>query len=186
MIVDVLWGKFVANMGGNGAADDGSNKFAVNTAVNDVALDVSQGWNYVFGVPLAPASHYYKVQARDGLTVLSVGCMLPYHFTWSDMGCMSFGYWAKNGASIQYAAINQINTPSGQLPVPFTNYELSIGPYVPWPVDDSIGGPYPWYNLVANFRAGRVSMIGVPASLNTQTITPIPFVKVQHTLPFLH
>jgi len=182
MIIDVMTGIFIANIGGNGAADSVKNKFTVNNAVNEVPIinAAVTDWNFVFQVnPL-----FCRIQAQDAITVLSFGVMVPYHFVWSQLPVLSFYYWAKNGASIQSDKFPEINAPSGFLPAPFANYEMSLGGYCPWPVP-STGGPYADYELIASFLGGRVSMIGVPAALNGVVITPVPFVKIQHTLPLL-
>jgi hypothetical protein len=193
MIIDVMWGKMIANKGPNGAGPTG-NSFTVNNAVNEVVLSgggLGTG-AHIYGVPNYDGSvSFAKIQAKDSITILSLGLMVPYSFVQSAMASLSFGYWATDGIGpALFNPIPEINIPTGDVPIPFYNYEMSIGTYVPWPVPASgnPGGNYAYYYLCSFFppiATAKVSMIGAPASLNGVVITPVPFVKIQHTLPLL-
>lgn len=73
---------------------------------------------------------------------------------------------------------------AGVLPIPFPNYEFSIGGFID-PAEIGLTGVS--YELFCKFGADsadrlQISMIDVPASLNTKTFYIVPFVKVLHTL----
>jgi hypothetical protein len=192
MITDILYGGFIPNVAGNGPAASARNTFVVNNAAADVPLDVTTNpeWLYVFGAPsnfnLVGTPYYTKVQSKDSVTLLSFGLMMPYHFVLSQIAEFYLGYYCPQEALPACKPILELQNGAGDLVIPFVNYEMSLGVYFSWPAHVAVPAAADYYYLCGLVNGGRVSQIGTPAILNGVSITPVPFMKIQHTLPLLH
>jgi hypothetical protein len=175
-IIDVL-----ATTNINGGIDERQN-FTVNNLVADVSLNAFVGGSG----RLRPAfSTNYKIAPKDNITILSMGITLPYSFSLSTR--------------IPYVKLNWFDaTGSGGLPfgssantqLPFANYELSCGNFVPWPTPRLL--PYyitmllgqPPLDVAEN--QVRVSMAGIPAIIPNGAVLPVTcWIKISHNLPLV-
>jgi len=173
MIVDILIGKFVANVAGNPAAVTTRNTFTPNNAVNEVSIDVAAAaWRFIFCKVGAP---FYRFNDADNLTILSAGIAFPYHFIRSTTELrIKIDFYA-NATPYTNGQLSQ----DGELQFPYSDAEMSLGILVPKPTIPAVVGPYSMRGIMT---AGAVSMIGSPAALNGVVQYPIPFMKVMHTL----
>jgi hypothetical protein len=192
VILDVLYGRFVALVGGNGAADSNRNKFVVNNAAVDVAIDLASAPAWYFIFCQGPLHRYYWFRPNDNLLLLSGGVIYPYNYSPSiEPPSVFYEYYALHviGAIAASGPIAQITGAGGDLEFPSSNYELSTNIFIPWPAAALIGPPpgvaVDKLLLRGRITGGRVSMIASPAALDTSTQVPIPFVKVLHTLPMV-
>jgi hypothetical protein len=146
----------------------------------DVELDVLVPGQAI----LRPAdSLNYRLNLKDNITILSIGVSLPYTFGLSTRGIYAILFW-NDGIGAGPLNVGQANV----IEIPFANYELSIGAFVPWPtpnlapyhIEMIVGtNPYILENRV------RISMVGVDAALIPGTFPVTSFVKVAHNLPFV-
>jgi len=133
---------------------------------------------------------FSRFQRGDNFTILSVGIFIPERFTIWD-------YPDASGIK-RSAPLLQLNgtlggglTPIftfgniGDMKIPFQNYEFSIGAFVD--VED-LAVQSVTYQLECTFPFAngepdnlKISMIDVPAALNTKVFRIVPFVKVLHT-----
>lgn len=163
------------------AEGDSRQTFTVNTAVNDIGLDIVPA---VSG-NLKDASGRSWLHPRDNISILSIGFSLPYNFCLSTkITVMYLTFFDSTGA---FGALN-IGDGTGMIWIPAENYELSIGAFIPWP-STAIGS----IRLVAYIgdhtglmaaRQCRISMIGVPAALNGTTQYLTSWVKVSQNDQF--
>lgn len=164
--------------------NDNAFKFTVNTAVSYVNLVKTN--DGILERCSSNAGIDGKFQWRDKFTLLSIGCRLPLGFEFypNDNAGNYNGpfidlYFKKESAAP--GALIYANPPSIHLP--FENYEMSCGIYYDVP---PLNEPF-W--LVPEFPSGgggytqRISMLNVPAALNTLTFYCPIWAKVLHNLP---
>lgn len=175
-LIDVLATKLTV---GVGAADE-RQTFTANNLVNDVELDpfvAGQGiLRSANGIP-------HLIAPKDNINVLSIGISLPYHYVLSTRIVYVSLHWEDGVGS------GAFNLGTGNfIEIPFANYELSIGAYVPWPTPRING-----YQIVmiigtdtvnAAYRM-RVSQIGGPAALNQAVLPVTSFVKIAHNISLI-
>lgn len=148
--------------------------FTVNTAVNSVDTNPFLG-----GAILRPGLEAnYKVALKDNITILSLGVSLPYNFILADRN-LQISLQAYDGVTI----VPLLST-TVIMELPFVNYEFAFGAFVPW--NPLLIHPY-YIQMQVNpsmFPAERanISMIGVPAALNTLTLPITCFAKISHNL----
>lgn len=154
--------------------------FTVNTGATSVALSVPVG---DVGI-LWDADHKSWFQFLEHFTLISLGFKMPLGFEFYNVKDNSGD---ENLPAIQMAVKEQgagsvkLLTP-GLLYIPFDNYELNYGRF--FEMDTSLIAANR-YQLVFNFVQGwtyNVSMINVPAALNTVTFYVPIFAKIEHTL----
>lgn len=163
----------------------GSNQatFTVNTAVTDVPINASPIEYDLLGAP--EIGFYRFFQPDDSIRILSLGVILPYHFVLSTRPIyLQITYQASGGIS------GGVFPNGGYICTPFENYELACDVFFDYPVSgkqvkytvhivDGTG------SITDPAKIMRVSMIGVPASLNGQTLPITVFIKVLHTLQMI-
>lgn len=182
--ISLLVGKFMANVGGNGAASSNQNTFTVNTAVNEVAIDTATvpAWYFIFQA----GAFAYNFAARDNIRLLSAGIYLPHGFS---VGKTPLKMQISRYATMQnltfvrtYIAELSGSGTDSFIEMPFANYEFALDCFCPYP--DQSSNPADnciKYLIECQINAGDVSMFGAPAGSNGQVYTPIPFMKVLHT-----
>ena len=174
-IIDILYGKFIPSIGGNGVADSNRNKFTVDHSVNSVDFDTTDTPNWFFIFQTDPGKYAFK--SKDNIEILSVGLKLPYYFIEAEkMPVLEFS-WV---SSSSVGALAEIAPPSGRVILPFANYELNLGVYIPFP---TVSPSTSKMLLRCQIVDGDVSMIGVSDDILDDTVfTPIPFIKILHNL----
>lgn len=188
--IDLLIGQFVANEGGNPAVINNRNRFTVNTGVNTVNIDTATApvWNFTFLKPYGTLPRFFS--ARDNIRVLSMGVMLPYGFEIGDtpitMSINKLCTYNKIGAPASQPFNEFLDYDGGDstFSFPFANYEFATDIISEFFAQD----PNPAisitsYAITCKILSGNINMVGVNSSLNGQVITPIPFMKVLHTIP---
>lgn len=163
------------------AGVDERQTFTVNNAVADVEMDAFVAGQGI----LRPAfSFNYKVKQKDNITVLSMGISLPYSYSPSTRSVYIKLFWNDGvGSGVFNIGSNNL------IELPFGNYELSIGAFVPWPTPRAL--PY-WIEMLigANPELAedrlRISMIGSPALIVNGTKLPVTaFMKIAYNLPLV-
>ena len=137
--------------------------------------------------PVAPIMDFYsaditkrKFARGDNVQLLSMGYFIPENFCTYEMGGVNYavpswriyGYRVTSAASV---ALNQFGA-FGMIQSPFPNYEMSMGVFLD--AETVLGEDF--YLQIEVSEPGRISMIGVPAILNTKRFHVIPFVKILH------
>lgn len=153
---------------------DESQFFTVNTAVKFVTLTASPSGDGF----LKTAEGKDTFQPGDNFILLSIGCLLPIGFEFYEWKAAvttslpNIHLKRKVGAGLMSFWVP--NT----IWLPFGNYELNMGVFFEAPVD-LLG-----FKLASDLTiaAARISMIGVPAALNTDEFRVPIFWKVLHTL----
>jgi hypothetical protein len=175
-LIDVLATKLMI---GAGAIDE-RQSFTANNAVNDLELDA-----FVPGQGILRSANGLPnlISPKDNIQVLSIGISLPYHYVLSSRIAHVSFHWEDGVGS------GAFNIGTGNfIEIPFANYELSIGAYVPWPTPRLNG-----YQIVmiistdtvnAAYRM-RISQIGGPAALNAAVLPVTSFIKIAHNLPLI-
>lgn len=159
--------------------------FIVNNAVNSVTV-----------TSMAIEKEMYSGDGRrrftnaDAMIVLSVGYFIPERF-------VLWNYENVAGEQLTNPHIElrlKENTgvfwdvfgfgSGGVMPIPFPNYEFSIGGFIN-PKDLGLTGTT--FEVFCKFGADsadrmQISMVDVPAALNGQTFYIVPFIKVLHSL----
>lgn len=159
--------------------------FVVNNAVNFVPVTM-----------MAIEKEMYSGDSKrvftnaDAMIILSVGYFIPERF-------VLWNYENVAGEQLTNPHIHlrlKENTgvfwdvdgfgSGGKMPLPFPNYEFSIGGFIS-PIDLGLTGTsfeiYCRFGADSNDRL-QISMVDVPAALNGTTFYIVPFVKVLHTL----
>lgn len=188
-IIELLTGKFIANEGGNGAADSLRNKITVNTGVDSVNIDSATNpeWRWVFSKNYGTNPRY--ISARDQVRILSMGVMIPYGLDLSAtvLTLEFFKYTYFQGGlktSLDMPEFIDYGGLVSSFSFPFVNYEFAcdiVSPFEPQtntPVDNPVQ-----YCFTCKALSGSFSMVGVNTSLNGDVITPVPFMKILHTIP---
>lgn len=188
--INILYGKFLANEAGNPAVVNNRNKFTVNTGVNTVNFDTSTGptWNFTFCKDGALGGNPFRFfRGRDQIRVLSFGIILPHGLQLGDTPLLfGIGKSMYTGAAFsQNVLFTEFSDASANsvIEVPFTNYEIALDVVSPYQ-NQNIGTPnfQMWYSIFGWVASGNISMVGVNSSLNGQVLTPVPFIKVMHSL----
>lgn len=162
--------------------------FQVNTGALSVNLNEATAGT---AEPYFASNTTSKFVRGDSFIILSVGFFVPNGFSlygylgagFDQIPCPIMWMTGKNvGVVGHYSILNFGN--DGQFKIPFPNYEFSCGVFVN-PEENSLNLA-PNFQLEAMFPVGflldqpQISMINVPASLNGQRFTVIPFIKVLH------
>lgn len=154
--------------------------FTVNTAVNEVLLNMTLGVKF-----LENPSTFCKFQDGDNITFLSAGFLLPYSFGPSlnlDAAGDPILPWTQIQAEkkVGGAVVPLPGIPAASF-LPFANYEYMLGVFSP-----VSSMSYGEVRLLYTFaRPIGISMVNVPAALNTLVLPVIPWVKILHNLPLL-
>lgn len=148
--------------------------FTVNTAVENVAVaNPANGW-------LVDPSANGFFQNGESSVLLSVGFRLPHNFVLGQTpgaaptpisGALDLFYQARAGGPF----FNYLNEASGRIFVPFENYELASDVFI-----DSSGVGDDWRLRSLFTTLPVVSMVNVPAALNTNIYACSVFVKILH------
>jgi hypothetical protein len=181
-IIEMLQGIFIPLFHGNTAVQGLRNSFTVNTAANEVAIDTTtalNAWDYTF--VNGQGNQFFQI--ADQPKIISIGMGLPYYFDSGDQNLMlRFGYVTIGGSS---GVLSQIAPTTGDFVFPLMNEEIEIDAFIPWPEPIS-AVTHRNIALQGIMTSGKISMIGVPASLNLAVLYPMPFIKVLHTLPMVN
>lgn len=161
--------------------------FTVNTA----ALEVSITSNPALVPYLRSASSPTIGNKRkwfnrnDNVQVLSAMVILPYYFILSTNPAILFLAWIDETANLYPILGPGLSLSDGGFTVPVENYETQINVFAPFPTAAITRCAIVAVMSQASYTPldTRISMIGVPAILNTTVQNPIVFVKVLHTLP---
>ena len=150
--------------------------FTVNTAVNGVSLNAP---GMLTGV-LSDANGFSWLHAQDNFTLLSLGMSLPYGFDLGDSISALQLTWLDSLGNIGFFP-NIGGSGTGNMVLPFANYEFVQSVYIPWPVA-AIGsirlvlltiGASSLQNLNT-----QISMLNVPPALNGLTLGISSWVKI--------
>lgn len=187
--IEILTGRFIANEGGNGAADSLQNKFTVNTGVDSVNIDTATApnWYWVFSKAYSPYPRY--ISARDQVRILSMGVMIPYGFDLAStvLTLQFYKYtYMQGGAKVSVDVPEFIDYGGtvSSFTFPFVNYEFACDIISPFDPQMSSPATNPvQYCFTCKALSGSFSMVGVNSALNGDVITPIPFMKILHTIP---
>lgn len=122
----------------------------------------------------------YKFDRGDNVILLSLGYFIPENFCSYEMAGPNYSVpsWKLYG----YKETAATNTPlkqfgvNGSIQSPFPNYEMSMGVFL----DTETLLADSFHLQIAMSTAGRISMIGVPAVLNTKVFHVVPFAKIMH------
>ncbi len=164
-------------------------KFTVNNAVNFVPV-TNMATEKVFWSGASRSTF----ATGDNLIILSAGYFIPENFALWNMENLNgveeptvqLRLRLKESGGV-YWDINGFGS-GGVLPLPFPNYEISLGGFVD---TVNLGLSDPTFTLTGymNYDSTtatpdrmQISMINVPAALNGVVFYIIPFVKVMHTL----
>lgn len=142
-----------------------ANTFVINNGFDSVAVTAGNG-------KVTNAEGYKYFKAGDNVNILSMGFYIP----------MGFDIYGTN-ENIKFS-INGYNTLGiisflmlpGIFTIPFSNYEMATGVF-------TLGVSQKIQLAHSIFNSLNISMIGVPAALNTKTFKIFSFFKVEHTLP---
>jgi hypothetical protein len=160
--------------------------FTVNNAVDSVDVTATGVWTTLYG-----AQGLKNFKRGDNFIILSAGYFVPERF-------VIYGYGAAGViltpspelflSILKQGGLHQPVYPfgtDGSIKFPFPNYEFSIGAFVD--VED-LAVQSVTYQLECTFPFAngepdnlKISMIDVPAALNTKVFRIVPFVKVLHT-----
>lgn len=188
--VDILYGKFIANEAGNPAVVNNRNTVTVNTGVTKVAFDTATtpAWNFTFCKDLYSASPARYFRGRDQIRILSFGIMLPYGMEFGDT-IFTFGIGRSNYTGAAFSTNSLLpefsdnSGANGYISVPFSNYEMALDVVSPFQAQNTgIPNYQMWYSIFGFVAAGNVSMVGMNSTLNATVQTPIPFIKVMHSI----
>jgi hypothetical protein len=170
-----------------GIAYDTTQKFVVNNAAAPPYVNLGAVVNPPDNkAVLFNASQQFLFQVRDTLRILSYGVSFPYQFSAALNNLNLQFLWFDPLAHVAFP-VSELGAASF-LAVPFENCEFAIDVLLSWPIGVD---PVHRLCLVANIYGGNVqpatvSMVGVPSSLNGQTLAVIPFVKVMHNLAMVN
>ena len=164
-------------------------KFTVNNAVNFVPVT-----NMLAESVFYSGSSYSVFTTADNLIILSAGYFIPENFVLWNMEDAS----GVKEPTIQLRLRLKENTGTfwdirgfgsgGTLPIPFPNYEISLGGFVN---TKDLGLNQTTYQLtgIMNYDSTtatpdrmQISMVNVPAALNGTIFYIVPFVKVMHSI----
>lgn len=122
----------------------------------------------------------FNFDPGDNIIVLSFGYFIPENFAAFEMAGPDYSvpswklYLHKNTTAVS-VAIDQFGV-NGIIQSPFPNYEMAMGIFL----DVNTITTEDFHLRIANTTRGRISMIGVPAVLNTKVFHVVPFVKILH------
>lgn len=161
-----------------------SPNFVVNTAINSVSLN-NCGTQFIF----RNASNKRWFHQGDNIIILSVGFYLPESFVMAqrpaaglNRALFEFTLGSDDTSLANYRPADAFGG-SGNIFIPFPNYEMSIGTYI----DAELYLQADDYVLIGTFGNNanpiEISMINVPAALNGDTIYLTPWIKVLHNKP---
>jgi hypothetical protein len=166
-------------------------------ATSSVKTAVVHHTPFFFYVDGTSGNLFGRFQNRDNIRLLSAGFYIPEGFQQANTPKIATSIAANEILFEVYKSDK--TTPSAPLPglgargviaLPFANYEMTYDIYCD--MSDSTAIPLLADNdfyLKADVFFGLISMIGVPALLNTgvgdEPIKIIPFIKVLHTLPII-
>lgn len=122
----------------------------------------------------------YNFDQGDNFTILSFGYFVPENFATFEMAgpnyaVPSWKMYLYRNVSLTSAPIVQFGV-NGSIQSPFPNYEMAMGIFL----DVNTIVQENFHLQVSNTTRGRISMIGVPAVLNTKVFHVVPFVKILH------
>lgn len=133
--------------------------------------------------------------SRDNVLIATMGIWFPEAFSFAspniagtDQSCAAYALGLQKDLTQGVFFIDQFGVTGIQIPL--ENYEMPIGIYID--ITKSSGYPagtnYHLYGILRGIEEStpmrpRVSMIGVPDSLNGTKQVCVPFVKVIHTIP---
>jgi hypothetical protein len=166
--------------------------FAVNvaaTAPPSVPIHAASCLGPPANVPILYNSAGQAIfQPKDAIRVLSFGVVLPYQFTLASMeASVRFRWWNVAGTSNE--VVDGFG-PSSSILLPFENSEISLDVLIGWP-DNLLGGgtgarlSAEIFPVLGDSFPVDVSMVGVPASLDTLSLPILPFFKILHNLKML-
>jgi hypothetical protein len=165
-LLDILTTQDITALGGG----DERQTLTVDTSLVDVPLD-----SYAFPQgTLRPGNALANnIPLGEGIIVQSIGISLPYSFGMSTQG-FRVELYAKANITVS------LFSSSLDVEIPFSNYEMSIGVFVPFPV--GITGKY---QIIMNIitTSAKVAMVNAPAALNGLQLPVISFAKISHTRP---
>ena len=141
-------------------------------------------------VALQNGQGFTKFQAGDSLVCLSLGITLPENFVMRNMGAV--------GSTIFYPvlAVGGLDTVTavpfivplfggnGNIEIPMSDFEFTVNGFF-----NAAAVVHPW-QLICQFPSAglnkmRISMVNVPAALNTTVEEIGVFLKILHTLPMV-
>lgn len=173
-LIDIL------TTGINPLAVDERQTFTGNNAVPYVELDTIVAGQ---GNLRSENPNLFQIQAKDNIVIQSIGVSLPYNYTLATRSMRVFFAWkdALGGGALNVGTSSLIS-------LPFANYEISIGAFIPWPTPRAT--PYYLQMIISanpnpiDSRA-LISQIGAPVDLNGIVLPITCFVKISHNLPLV-
>jgi hypothetical protein len=155
----------------NGGIDERQN-FTVDTTG---PLDVAINGPYAYPVgTLRPGNMLdFYIPLNEPIIVQSIGISMPYQFGMSNQS-FNVELYANGNANVPLFATSIF------VEMPFVNYEMAIGVFVPFPA--TMTQKYRILMFVDPASA-KVSMVNAPAALNAATLPITCFAKISHTRP---
>jgi hypothetical protein len=168
---------------------DAAPTFTVDNAVVSVDLVPNPAGSQV----MYAGGNVSKFVRGDSFVVLSCGYFLPEGFRiygYEEAGLLKYpvpilylgGRPAGGGADISIDSFGN----GGQLRLPFPNYEFSIGTFCDPEANNLTAATFELkeaFPIVSGVDSVQISMVNVPASLNTIVFKVIPWIKVLHNFP---
>lgn len=162
--------------------------FTVDTHTGAVSVAVTTPADavlYVSGV----ADLIGKFQKRDNINLISAGFYIPECFTQGNTA-KADTVMALNELQIIIAKSNLALAgplpglgPRGVIALPWSNYEIGFDLFSDMSAVSLLTDNF--FFLKAYLYPNNISMVGVPAALDTKVIKIIPFIKIAHTLPII-
>lgn len=159
--------------------DDANFDFVVNTAVNEVNLNLPQVPPATYG-NFQNGSTFDRLDVQDPFNCLCVGIRLPFCFT-IGTGVPYFATVWLDSVTAGVTIISQLSPP-GRLAVYEPDVEICIDVNIPWPAGPLAVNPF---HLAIGEADLNISMVGVPAALNGLTFRAFPFMRIHHNLNML-
>lgn len=148
--------------------------FTVNLAVNEVTANFNAVANFFWGVFSTPTG-LNIFEARDNCRILSMSLVLPYCFGLGSTIPRWGLVWKDAGTTAGYAVSEWAS--DGQQWHPAANVELPIDQYLP---QNPLLDPAQPAQLCVGVMNLTISMIGVPAALDTLELPIQIALKVLH------
>lgn len=154
--------------------------FTVNTAATEVVANFNAVPNFFWGVFSTPTG-LNTFQPQDNVRILSMSLILPFCF---GLGS-TVPWWGlvwKDALTTTGYAVPEWSTDGRQF-MNATNVEIPLDVYLPH--NPLLGPPYGPAQLAIGIANFTISMLGVPAALNTTTQEIQISLKVLHNLDLI-
>lgn len=149
--------------------------FTVNVAVTEVNVNFAAVPDFFWGVFSTP-SGLNIFEPQDNLIVQSMTLQLPYCFGLGSLPSWWGLAWKDAGTTTGYA-VPEWSTDGRQF-MPVTNVEIPLDVYLPH--NPLLGPPFQPGQLCVGIADFTISMIGVPAALDSLELPIQIALKVEH------